>query len=105
MRITLYIQPGAAKTGLNGVREGMVRLRVSARPLDNAANSAVVEFIAKTLGLANSSVKIVSGERSRIKTVQFDESKVKRLDKIRLFVSNLNSSERIETERVTALPK
>ncbi len=85
MKITLYIQPGASKTELNGTHDGIVKLRISAPPVEGAANKAVVEFIAKSLGLSKSSVKIVSGEKSRIKTVEFDEDKIKDRDKIALF--------------------
>ena len=86
MKLTLYIQPGAVKTKLNGVHDGMARLSVAAPPVEGAANKAVTEFIAETLGLPKSSVKIVSGKKSRIKTVQFDENKVKYPDKIMLFI-------------------
>ncbi|MDR0453929.1 MAG: DUF167 domain-containing protein [Deferribacteraceae bacterium] len=87
MKITLYIQPGVTKTGFNGEYNGMIRLCVSALPVDDAANQAVIEFIAKTVGLSKSSVKIVSGKKSRIKTVQFDETQAKYQDKIGLFVA------------------
>lgn len=49
-----------------------VRVRLAAPPVDNAANEALVEFIAGKLGLAKRSVRIVTGAASRRKVVEID---------------------------------
>ena len=77
MKVTLYIQPGAKKTELAGEHDGIVKLRISAPPVEGAANKAVLAFMAKYLGLPKSAVILVSGEKSRIKIVEFDESRAK----------------------------
>lgn len=73
MKITLYIQPGAKKSEVAGEHDGMVKLRISAPPVEGAANEAVIKFTAQLLGLSKSSVKLIKGEKSRIKTIEFDE--------------------------------
>jgi len=52
--------------------EGAERLavRLAAPPDDNAANKALVEFLAAALGLPRSRIEIVSGETSRLKTLR-----------------------------------
>ena len=62
---------------------GQVRVYVTTPPVDGEANQAVIELLAKGLGVAKSSVTIVSGETSKDKGVQFNtlgiEEALKRL--------------------------
>jgi uncharacterized protein (TIGR00251 family) len=82
MKLTLYIQPGAKKTELAGQHDGHHKLRVAAPPVEGAANKEVLRFVAEHLGLPKSAVKLVSGEKSRLKTIEFDEDLVKNKDNI-----------------------
>ena len=85
MRVRLYVQPGAKKTELSGIFDNMVKLRVAAPPVDGAANAEVVRFIASLLGLPKRGITLVTGEKSRIKTLEFDEASVedkKRIDEL-----------------------
>lgn len=52
--------------------EGVERLavRLVAPPVDNAANKALVEWLAGALGVPRSRIEIVSGETSRLKTLR-----------------------------------
>lgn len=54
------------------MHDGCVKIRVSAPPAEGAANSAVVEFIAGTLKVAKSRVRVVSGTSSRRKVLEID---------------------------------
>jgi uncharacterized protein YggU (UPF0235/DUF167 family) len=47
-----------------------LKIRLSAPPVDNAANEALIELIAKALGVPRRSVRIVSGSTSRFKIVE-----------------------------------
>ena len=47
----------------------MLRVRVSAVPDKGKANAAVVALLAKALGVPKSAVSVVSGETSRMKTL------------------------------------
>jgi uncharacterized protein YggU (UPF0235/DUF167 family) len=52
------------------VRDGVLRARVSAPPVDGRANLALCALIARQAGVAASRVSIVRGERSRDKLVR-----------------------------------
>jgi uncharacterized protein (TIGR00251 family) len=52
-----------------GEHNGELKLTLAAPPVEGAANRALVEFLARTLGLPKSALRIVSGETSRHKTV------------------------------------
>ena len=71
-RVSIYVQPRASKTMLAGMHDGCVKVRLAAPPVDGAANAALIEFIAESLKVAKSRVRIVSGETSRRKVVEVD---------------------------------
>jgi hypothetical protein len=71
-RIKVYVQPRASKTAVAGMHGDSVRIRLAAPPVDNAANEALVEFIADKLGLAKRNVRIAVGATSRRKVIEID---------------------------------
>ena len=54
------------------MHDGVMKIRIAAPALENAANLALVEFVAKSLGVAKGSVRIVSGAVSRSKVLEID---------------------------------
>jgi uncharacterized protein (TIGR00251 family) len=72
IRLSVYVQPRASRTGIVGMHHGFLKIRLAAPPVDGAANSALVAFIADELGLARSCVRIVSGSTGRRKIVEID---------------------------------
>ena len=73
VRIRVRVQPRASSSLVAGEREGRLCIRLTAPPVDGEANQALVEFLAKRLGVPKRSVAIVSGEHSREKTVGVSE--------------------------------
>lgn len=69
LTLDLHIQPGASRTEIAGRHGDRLKLRVSAPPVDGAANRAVVEFVAARLNVARKDVSVVRGITSRAKTV------------------------------------
>jgi uncharacterized protein len=70
VRISVYVQPRASKTEVAGMHGDALKIRLTAPPVDNAANSALIEFIAGRLGIAKSSVRVASGATGRRKIVE-----------------------------------
>lgn len=70
VRVALHVQPRAASTELAGRHGAAYKLRISAPPVDGAANDAVVVFLARLLGVARRDVRIVAGATSRQKMVR-----------------------------------
>jgi len=70
VRVELRIQPGASSTGLAGTHAGRLKLRVQAPPLDGRANDAVIEWLARRLGVPRRNVTLLWGATSRDKTVE-----------------------------------
>jgi len=69
-RLAVYIQPGASKTEVAGMHDGLLKVRIAAPPVENAANRALIDFIAERLGVAKRCVRIVSGTTHRRKVLE-----------------------------------
>lgn len=67
--ITLHVQPGASKSELAGLHGDALKLRISARPVEGAANAAVLEFLAGWLAVPRRDLRLIRGDKSRRKTV------------------------------------
>jgi uncharacterized protein (TIGR00251 family) len=67
-RFRVRLTPRAARDEVRGVDEaGALLVRVSAPPVDGAANDALVRVLARELGIARSEVVIASGQTARVK--------------------------------------
>ena len=72
MNIEVTLTPGAARDEIAGWRDGVLRVRVTAPPVDGAANEALRRLLAKRLGVATGRVTIIRGHRGRRKLVGVD---------------------------------
>jgi len=72
VRFSVRVQPRASKTELAGIHGDALKIRLSAPPVDGAANDALVEFLAETFAVPRRNVRLVSGESSRSKIVEID---------------------------------
>ncbi|MCB2187749.1 MAG: YggU family protein [Deltaproteobacteria bacterium] len=59
--------PRASRNQIAGLEEGALKVRLTAPPVEGAANQALVKFLAKSLGLSRAQVRLVAGEKSRHK--------------------------------------
>jgi uncharacterized protein (TIGR00251 family) len=71
-RILVRLTPRGGGDRVEGVVEGVLRARVSAPPVDGAANRALVRLLASELGVPQRDVRLVAGEASRVKQVVVD---------------------------------
>ena len=70
--LTLRLTPKGGRDRLEGVvfdvdNRPAIKARVSAPPVDGAANAALIKLLAKELGVSKSKVRFASGETARIK--------------------------------------
>ena len=67
--LSVYLQPRAKKNEIVGLHNGAIKIRITAPPVDHAANKELIKLLAKKLGIAKSQIEIVRGEMSRTKTL------------------------------------
>jgi hypothetical protein len=66
------VQPRASKNEICGVQGDELKLRLTAAPVDDAANKLCIVFFADRLGVAKSRISITSGAKSRHKTIRVE---------------------------------
>ena len=67
--LRLRVQPRARIERLEGLRDGYVRLRLTAPPVEGAANAACIAFLARSLGISRAQLQLQAGVKSREKLV------------------------------------
>lgn len=64
--------PNAPSTTIVGWLGSAVKIKVHAPPLEGRANDALLEFLAKELGISRRSITLIRGDKSRQKLVRID---------------------------------
>lgn len=76
--------PRASRNEIEGVTGNALKVRVTAPPVEGAANDALIELLAETLKIRKSQVEIVAGQSSQQKMVSITGLKPSEVDE-RLF--------------------
>jgi len=87
MELKVHVQPRASKNELVGWREGSLAIRLTAPPVEGAANRACRDFLADVLGVKRTLVELIGGEKSREKRFRVNgltEDEVRELIESRL---------------------
>ncbi|MCD6184774.1 MAG: YggU family protein [Deltaproteobacteria bacterium] len=67
--LKVLIQPRSSKNIITGLHGDALKIKLTAPPVDGAANKMCVQYLAKSLKIPKSSLEIISGQTSRQKTV------------------------------------
>jgi len=71
--LTVKIIPRSSQNQIVGEQEdGTLKIKLTAAPVDGAANKALVELLSKHFGVSKSKIKIIKGETNKIKIVAVD---------------------------------
>src|SRR5262249_5641695 len=68
--LSIKLQPRASANEIGEPLGDELRIKVTAPPVDSAANEALIELLAETLGCPRSHVELVRGQTSRHKAVK-----------------------------------
>jgi uncharacterized protein (TIGR00251 family) len=71
-RLRVHVTPSARQEQIAGWHGGSLRVKVRARAEKGRANQALLQVLARRLGVAAASLSIVRGAASRDKLVQVD---------------------------------
>jgi uncharacterized protein (TIGR00251 family) len=72
VRFAVRLSPRSASNRVDGVLDGVLKVRVTAPAVEGAANTALISLLAEELGVARRAVRIVAGATSRQKLVVVD---------------------------------
>jgi uncharacterized protein (TIGR00251 family) len=67
IEFTVYLTPGSSKEEITGIVQGGLKISIHAKPTNNQANKALIEFISSVFKVAKSKIAIKGGQKSRVK--------------------------------------
>ena len=70
--LSIRVQPRSRQNAIVGVRDQSLVIKVSAPPVEGAANDAVIEVLAKALDRPKSTFSVQQGIKSREKSVKVE---------------------------------
>ncbi len=79
--LAVQVTPRAKKNEIAGWQGDVLRVRLTAPPVDGAANAALIAFLADALGLRKSQLELVAGQTSRQKRIRINGLSAERLRK------------------------
>ncbi len=68
----VQVLPRSSKCALAGIQEGIIRLKLTAPPVEGRANEECLEFFSELLGIKKGQMSIIHGHKSRRKIIQID---------------------------------
>ena len=72
LRFNVRVQPRSSRNAIEGTHGHALKVRLTAPPVDGAANDALVALLADELGLPKRAVRIIGGETGRTKIVEVE---------------------------------
>jgi len=73
----IFVQPRSAKNMIVGLHGESLKIKLTAPPVDNAANKMCIKFLAKSLGISKSQIQIIAGHTNRTKQILLQSSQSK----------------------------
>jgi uncharacterized protein len=72
--VRVHLVPNAARTQMDGLHDGVLKLRLHAPPVNGKANDALVRWLATTLEVRLADIELVRGHTSRRKALRVSAS-------------------------------
>jgi len=72
LRLSVRLTPRGGADRIDGIRDGVLCVRVAAPPVDGAANDALVRLLADELHVPRGAVRLVAGATARTKVVEIE---------------------------------
>jgi uncharacterized protein (TIGR00251 family) len=82
LHLDIKVLPGASKNEFAGIKEGRLRVKIAAPPEDGKANRELISFFARAMGCAKRDIVLVTGEKSRMKTLGIPLNRREELERI-----------------------
>ena len=72
MILHIKVKPGSKQDLIKREADGSLKVYIKAPPVDGKANEHLIKFLAQTLGLSKSKVKLLKGETNTFKKLEID---------------------------------
>jgi len=68
--INIKLSPRSSTNRIIGREGDVFKVKVTSPPVEGMANKALIELLAKRLGLPKGNIEIIAGKRSRLKSIR-----------------------------------
>ena len=68
--LKIKVLPRSSVNGIMGFEGDVLRVKVTAAPVDGSANQNLIQLLSKHLKVGKDSIRIMSGQKSRLKVVR-----------------------------------
>ena len=92
--MAVHVTPRSRKDELTGIApDGTLRVRLAAPPVEGAANKALLELLARVLGVRASALEVIGGEKGKDKIISVVDLEAHTVEeKVRKYIKD-NESE------------
>ena len=73
IKLKVQVQPNAKRNEILGFKDGVLKVKICAPPVEGKANKALIDFLSRFLGIRKSDIIIDKGETGRIKTILIEK--------------------------------
>jgi uncharacterized protein (TIGR00251 family) len=80
-RLKVHVNPRSSRNQITGWQDGTLSVKLTAPPVEGAANKACAEFLADQLSVKKSQVTLISGDKSRDKVFEITGLTADELDR------------------------
>ena len=70
VEIIVKVVPGSSKTAIVGTLDRMLKVKVAAPPEKGKANAALIDFLAKALGVKRNTITVTRGHTNPVKHIR-----------------------------------
>ena len=75
-KATFLVKPNARSSSFGKSDDGQMWIRIAAPATEGKANSALIAFLSKLVGIPKSRITLLNGAAGRLKTFSFDMDKI-----------------------------
>ena len=80
--IDVKVLPRSSKDEIVGEKDGVYKIKLTAPAIEGKANKALLKLFAKKLGIPKGEIRIITGVRSRIKSIRIDRLTLEQVNKL-----------------------
>ena len=73
--VSVRVRPGASRKGIDGIEGDALKVRLTAPPVEGAANEQLIEVLSEAFGIKKSGIRVIKGLSSRDKMVEIEGAK------------------------------
>lgn len=84
--LNIKLVPNSSFNKIVDYTKEYIRIKISSPPIENRANKELIEFCSKTFDINKSKIKLISGDKSKLKKILFENTKIEDITQKLMFV-------------------